>query len=181
MNEFDAVILGQHPRNHHLVVVFAAEEMGSGDGGHPGKLIFSGNFRNAFKKRRCLIPTDGYYEWKKAGKAKQPYYIHKADQTPFAMAGLWESWHTGQEDAVESFTVITTEANEAMATVHDRMPVIVSPDDFEMWLDPEFEGQAPLQSLLRPYESDDLTLVPVSTIVNSPRNDDPECIRAVAK
>ena len=138
------------------------------------------SFRSAFKKRRCLVPTDGYYEWKKVGKAKQPYFIRKADETPFAMAGLWESWHTGKEDAVETFTIITTEANEATTAIHDRMPVIVSPDDYEMWLDPEFEGQEPLQALLRPYESGDMALDPVSTHVNSPRNEDAECIRTLA-
>ena len=161
------------------LVPFWAKEVGIGSrmiNARAETLASKPSFRNAFKKRRCLVPTDGYFEWKKKGKTKQPFYIRKADRTPFAMAGLWESWHPGKADAVETFTIITTEANDAMANIHDRMPVIVAPDHYEMWLDPDFEAEASLEAILQPYESEDLDLVPVSTIVNSPRNDDPECI-----
>ncbi|MDG2380689.1 MAG: SOS response-associated peptidase [Pirellulaceae bacterium] len=166
------------------LVPFWAKEVGIGSrmiNARAETLASKPSFRNAFKKRRCLVPTDGYFEWKKAGKTKQPFYIRKTDQTPFAMAGLWESWHTGKEDAVESFTIITTQANDAMASIHDRMPVIVAPDNYEMWIDPEFKGQASLEAILQPYEPEDLTVTPVSTIVNSPRNDDPECVREVVR
>ena len=134
------------------------------------------SFRAAFKRRRCLVPADGYYEWQKTVTGKQPYYIHLRDDTPFAMAGLWESWHADQEDTLDTFTIITTDANRATCHIHDRMPVILDPDDYPLWLDPEFEGREALQTLLRPYESDELQLDPVSTHVNSPRNDDPQCI-----
>lgn len=134
-------------------------------------------FRNAYKSRRCLVPADGYYEWQKRGKEKQPFYIHMEDGQPFAMAGLWESWHTGKEDAVESFTIITTDANAATEPVHDRMPAILSPEEYEMWLDPEFEGKDALFALLRPYELEEIVLEPVSTHVNNPRHEDAECIR----
>jgi putative SOS response-associated peptidase YedK len=134
------------------------------------------SYRSAYRRRRCLVPADGYFEWKKLDAGKQPYYIHRSDETPFAMAALWESWHSDQDDALLTFTVITTDANHATSCVHDRMPVIVDPDDYAMWLDPEFQNRDALQVLLRPYEADDLQLTPVSTHVNSPRHDDPRCI-----
>lgn len=134
------------------------------------------SFRSAFKRRRCLVPTDGYYEWQTSASGKTPYYIHRTDNLPFAMAGLWESWHSDQANGIQSFTIITTEANDATSRVHDRMPVILGTDDYDMWLDAEFEGYDTLQSLLRPYADDDLQFDCVSTHVNSPRNDDPSCI-----
>ena len=134
------------------------------------------SFRSAFKRRRCLVPADGYYEWQKTDAGKLPYYIRFDDDQPFAMAGLWESWRSGHEDAVQSFTIITTDANESTCQVHDRMPVIVEPHDYPMWLDPDFQESDSLQSLLHPYAGDELRLDRVSTLVNNPRNDDPQCI-----
>lgn len=134
------------------------------------------SFRTAFKRRRCLIPADGYYEWKRVGGAKQPYYIRLQDDRPFAMAGLWESWRDEEDQRLRTFTIITTNANETTCEVHDRMPVILSPLDYELWLNPEFEEQEPLQSLLQPYDPNDVVLDPVSTHVNNSRHDDPECI-----
>jgi putative SOS response-associated peptidase YedK len=134
------------------------------------------SFRAAFKHRRCLVPADGYYEWQKTAAGKQPYYIHFRDDTPFALAGLWESWRPDEGDALATFTIITTDASAATSHIHDRMPVILDPDDYPLWLDPEFEGRDTLQALLRPYAGDELQLDPVSTHVNSPRNDDPQCV-----
>ncbi len=136
-------------------------------------------FRAAFKRRRCLVPADGYYEWKKIdAKTKQPYFIRRRDDQLFAFAGLWEHWEKGSEP-VETFTIITTDANPLTQSVHDRMPVILNPDEFDLWLDPEFEGKEHLQSLLKPYDDNLLTMYPVSRTVNSPKNDSPECIAAV--
>jgi putative SOS response-associated peptidase YedK len=135
------------------------------------------SFRAAFKRRRCLVPADGYYEWRKTGAGKQPYHIHLPDDTPFAMAGLWESWRGGgDDDVLESFTVITTDANAATHQIHDRMPVILDRDSYPMWLDPEFADADALQSLLEPYGGDDLQLDPVSTLVNNPRHEGPQCL-----
>ncbi len=130
-------------------------------------------FRSAFKKRRCLVPVDGYYEWLREGKTKLPHLYQIKDGEPFALAGLWERW---QE--VETFTVLTTSANELAAKVHDRMPVILSPLDCERWLDPDSDP-ADLQKLLEPYPTDDMTDTPVSTFVNSSRNEGPECMHSL--
>jgi putative SOS response-associated peptidase YedK len=133
------------------------------------------SFRSAFKRGRCLIVADGFYEWKKTGAAKQPFYIRLKNDRPFAFAGLAEHWHR-DDKAIDSATIITTEPNELTAAVHDRMPVILRPDDYDLWLDPEFEGKEKLQSLLRPYPAGEMTAFPVSTIVNSPRNENSSCI-----
>ncbi|MCA9169692.1 MAG: SOS response-associated peptidase [Planctomycetales bacterium] len=137
------------------------------------------SFRTAFKRRRCLVLADGYYEWQKTADGKQPFYIHRADERPFAMAGLWESWHTGQPDGVETFTIITTDACAQTAAIHDRMPVILDEPNYDLWLDPEFSGTAELQALLRPYRDDEIAADPVSTYVNSPRHEGPDCIAPV--
>lgn len=134
------------------------------------------SFRAAFKRRRCLIAADGYYEWKKLdAKTKQPYYIRREDEKPFAFAGLWERWDKDPEP-IESCTIITTDANEVTRDIHDRMPVILSPDNFDIWLDSEFQGYDFLKSLLVPYAGNELTAYPVSRVVNSPKNDGPDCI-----
>jgi putative SOS response-associated peptidase YedK len=127
------------------------------------------SFRAAFKKSRCLVVADGFYEWKKAGKAKQP----------FAFAGLAEHWHRGDQ-VIDSCTIITAEPNELMADIHDRMPAILSPDEYDLWLDPEFQGKEKLLSMLRSYPADEMTAYPVSTVVNSPRNEKAECVEAQA-
>jgi len=135
-------------------------------------------YRSAFKKRRCLILADGFYEWQKTDGTKQPMYIHMQDDEPFAFAGLWERWRKDDQE-IESCTIIVTEANELMEPFHDRMPVILSPDAYDLWLDPEFEGKEKLQELLRPFPSEEMEAYPVSTLVNSPKNDVEECIRRV--
>ena len=134
------------------------------------------SFRSSFKKRRCLILADGFYEWQKSdAKKKQPFHIHKKDNRPFAFAGLWERWK-GDGEEIESCTIIVTEGNELMKPIHDRMPVVLDPGDYELWLDPEADNVAQLRELLQPYTGDDLEADPVSTLVNSPKNDMAECV-----
>jgi putative SOS response-associated peptidase YedK len=134
------------------------------------------SFREAFKRRRCLIAADGYYEWKKQPGKKQPFYFRLESGEPFAFAGLWERWHSPEGETIETCTIITTEANDLAATVHDRMPVILSQDEYDRWLDPDFKSA---QSLLHPYSSDKMLSYPVSTSVNSPSHDAPDCIEEV--
>jgi putative SOS response-associated peptidase YedK len=135
------------------------------------------SFRGAFRHRRCLIPADGFYEWKKAGgKTKQPFYIGLHDERPFAFAGLWEHWEAPDGSAIESCTIITTEANDLLHDVHDRMPVILSDEDYDRWIEPQTSNGDELQQLLRPYPSELMACRPISTLVNNPKNDAPECI-----
>lgn len=134
-------------------------------------------FRSAFKRRRCLILADGFYEWQQEEKKKQPYYFRLQEGKLFAFAGLWERWEKGEGDAIESCTIITTEANELMQPFHDRMPVILDPKDYEKWLDSQVQKPESLQSLLQPYQSEEMTVYPVSTKVNNARTDSPDCIK----
>ncbi|MCI0400355.1 MAG: SOS response-associated peptidase [Gammaproteobacteria bacterium] len=136
-------------------------------------------FRSAFKRRRCLVPADGFYEWAKQGKVKRPYYIARRDKEPFAIAGLWETWAVGAHEPIQSCALVTTDANSSISKLHDRMPVILKPTDYATWLDPEHCDTDQLRSLLRPLTGISLTAYPVSTRVNSPRNDDAECIAAI--
>lgn len=130
------------------------------------------SFRSAFKSRRCVVPATGFFEWKGEPGHKQPYAITAADQTLFAFAGLWERWQPKDGDAVETFTIITTEPNEAVAAVHDRMPVILPADSIQDWLEaPAKEAQA----LLRPYAGP-VNIRAVSKLVGNPRNDVPEVL-----
>ena len=135
-------------------------------------------FRSAFKKGRCLIVADGFYEWKKVGKTKQPFFIRLKDDEPFAFAGLLEHWHRGDQ-VIDSATIITTEPNELMEGIHNRMPVILWPDDYDLWLEPDFHGEGKLLEMLRPYPAEEMTAYPVSTVVNNPRNETKECIEGV--
>jgi len=132
-------------------------------------------FRRAFKKSRCLVVADGFYEWRPGADKKQPYFIRLRDDRPFAFAGLSESWGRGEE-TLRSTTIITTDANRLMAPLHDRMPVILPPEARPLWLDPEFDGRDALRALLKPYEADDLVAAPVGTRVNNPRNETPDCL-----
>ena len=136
-------------------------------------------YRAAFKARRCLIPVDGFYEWKREGRGKVPFFLQMRDERLFSLAGLWEWWRPKEGKAVESCTVITTEPNDVLRPIHDRMPVIVSPTDFERWLDPMNQNVDELKSLLRPYPPDEMTARQVSRHVNNPRNNGPECIQAI--
>lgn len=143
-------------------------------------------FRQAFRKRRCLVLANGFYEWQKTAAGKQPWYIDQADGEPFAMAGLWESWRGGPDaDAdgtapVETCTIITTAANAMMRELHDRMPVILDSAGIDRWLDPA-AATAGLESLLAPAPDGVLRAAPVSRRVNSPANDGPELIRPIER
>jgi putative SOS response-associated peptidase YedK len=140
-------------------------------------------FRSAVQRRRCLIPSDGFYEWQQApggnrGK-KQPYFIHRPDGGPFAFAGLWEVWKQSTGDTpltIESCTIVTTHANAKLSELHERMPVILSPNDYAAWLDPSNEDPIKLQYLLAPCPDDELIAEPVSTHVNRVANDDSRCV-----
>lgn len=133
-------------------------------------------FRAAFKKRRCLILADGFYEWHTQNGEKQPFYFRLENGEPFAFAGLWEHWEKGEGEPIETCTIITTEANELMRPIHERMPVILDSKNYEQWLDPETKKIELLQSFLQPYPSKEMSAYPVSTKVNSPKSDRPECI-----
>jgi putative SOS response-associated peptidase YedK len=133
------------------------------------------SFRSAFKQHRCLILADGFYEWKREQPKKQPYYFQLVDGQPFAFAGLWERWQGNEESPIDSCTIITTAANQLLALVHDRMPVILASSDYEQWLDPDTPPEQ-LHHLLHPYNSEAMSSYPVSAIVNSPTNDSAACI-----
>jgi len=132
-------------------------------------------FRDAFKRRRCLVLADGFFEWQKIGKQKQPWYYTLRNERPFAFAGLWDRWKRG-EQPIESCTILTTDANELAAAVHDRMPVILAREARDAWLDPEIDDPAALQELLRPYPAAEMSAYQVNPIVNKAGNDVPECV-----
>jgi len=128
-------------------------------------------FRNAFRRRRCLVPADGYYEWRTEAGRKQPYLLRVESGEPFAMAGLWEQWRSPEGTIAETYAIVTTGAAGAAKLLHDRMPVILHPRDYDSWL----HGSEP-GGLLRPWPDSGLTARRVNARVNSPRNDDPQCI-----
>ena len=137
------------------------------------------SFRRAFRGRRCLIAADGFYEWKRENGGKQPYYFRMQDGRPFAFAGLWESWEKGGDGALLSCTILTTRANSVLNGIHERMPVILPPDAYDAWLDPDADREE-LGELMVPYPGDDLETYPVSRFVNSPRNNDERCVEPAA-
>ena len=137
------------------------------------------SFRTAFKRRRCIIPADGFYEWQKLNGGKQPQYIHAVDGRPLALAGLWELWQDPEGSMLQTCTILTTTPNELMAPIHNRMPVIVEPEDFDMWLDPGANPEDGLH-LCRPYPAEKMAVYPVSSVVNNPNNDVPECVQPVS-
>lgn len=133
------------------------------------------SFREAFKRRRCIVPADGWYEWARAEKTKQPWYYTSLGGEPFAFAGLWEKWSDPQTgESVESCALITVAANSLAVNVHDRMPAILKPDDVERWLEGTSEDE--LAACLAPFPSDGMTARMVGTRVNAVRNDDPACL-----
>ncbi len=132
-------------------------------------------FRAAFRYRRCLIPADGFYEWRKVNGRKQPYLIQHRDASPFAFAGLWEHWER-EGSVIESCTIITVPPNPLVAELHDRMPAILPEEDYALWLDPHVQDKRRLLPLLRPYPAERLEAFPVSPRVNNPRNDDPDLV-----
>jgi putative SOS response-associated peptidase YedK len=133
------------------------------------------SFREAFKRRRCIIPADGFYEWRRTAGKKQPFFFRMRDESPFGFAGLWERWE-GEGKAIESCTILTTEANEVLNLVHDRMPVILHPEEYALWLGGDERQRGLLKELLRPYPTDAMVGYPVSPLVNSPRSKGSELI-----
>ena len=141
------------------------------------------SFRSAYESRRCLVPVDGFYEWRTEGGKKQPFRIGFREGKPFAFAGLWESWTVpeGLEDTgdtVETFTIVTTSANPMLVPIHHRMPVIVDPTDYELWLE---GGSDEANAVIKPFSQDDMAFYRVSTRVNNVRNDDEACVEPLKK
>jgi len=137
-------------------------------------------YRDSFRRRRCLIPADGFYEWAQTN-GKQPWYIHRADGEPMAFAGLWDYWKSPEGEGIASCAIIVTDANALMRTIHDRMPVILPPEAFEQWLNPGMQDVGELLGLLKPCPSEDLEAYPVSRAVNDPRHEGAELIEAVGR
>lgn len=139
------------------------------------------SFRTSFKRKRCLVVADGFYEWQATGGPKQPFYFRFEGGGPFALAGLWDRWEKGEGEPIESFTILTTEPNEVVAPVHQRMPVILDHAGMATWLDPGIEEADRLTPLLGPFPAKGMEGYPVSTYVNSPGNDTPRCIEPLAE
>jgi putative SOS response-associated peptidase YedK len=133
-------------------------------------------FRNAYRRHHCLVLADSFYEWKTIGKRKQPYCIGMADHTLFGMAGLWEHWLNPAGERIETVTIITTNANELVGQLHDRMPLIIQPGDYGAWLDASNPKGG---ELLKPFPSELMRYYPVSTRVNKVSNDDAECLEPI--
>ncbi|OGO40266.1 MAG: hypothetical protein A2Z04_09340 [Chloroflexi bacterium RBG_16_57_9] len=135
-------------------------------------------FRAAYKRRRCLILADGFYEWRKepGRKTKTPMYVRLSSGKPFAFAGLWEAWRTPDESTLLSCTIITTTPNSLVEQIHNRMPVILDPQAYDLWLDPADQDPKVLAEWLKPYPAGQMTAYAVSTVVNNPAIDVPECI-----
>jgi len=138
-------------------------------------LLEKPSFRGPVRHRRCLVLADGFYEWQQTGDGKSPIYIRRRDCEPFAFAGLWDRWEKGDEP-IASCTVLTTEPNALVAGYHHRMPVILNPEDYDTWLDPDQTDPTPLARLLVPCAPEAWEAFPVSKAVNSPANDAPACI-----
>jgi putative SOS response-associated peptidase YedK len=140
-------------------------------------LTSSAAFRDAFRRKRCLVPVDGFYEWHREGARRQPFSIAREDGRPLALAGLWAGWRDPAADrVVRTFTIITSRPNDQMAGLHDRMPVIVPDDAWSMWLDPALDDPSELQGLFEPTDDVALRIWPVGALVNNVRNDGPELI-----
>jgi putative SOS response-associated peptidase YedK len=135
------------------------------------------SFSESFERRRCLIPADGFYEWQRSGKIAQPYYFQMQDEEPFAFAGIWDTWRT-EEKSIQSCAIITTTANELLASIHDRMPVILPLESHELWLDDDF-NPVKLMNLLAPFPASEMTSHAVSYDVNGTKLDDEHLVQPV--
>ncbi len=135
------------------------------------------SFRTAFRRRRCLVPADGYYEWQSSAGVKLPMLLERPNRALFSFAGLWESWQSPAGESIESVTLITTSASPQTAHVHHRMPAILSPQDYTRWLGEQPATDLQLQQLLQPYAIEPLVLTPVATYVNRPGNEGPDCVK----
>jgi putative SOS response-associated peptidase YedK len=139
-------------------------------------------FRDPFRERRCLVPATGFYEWRRVNRDRQPYLLHRRDGRPMGLAGVWDRWRPApgvEGEPIESCAILTTPANELVARLHDRMPLVLDPADFTLWLDPDVTDPARLLPLLRPYPAEEMVAVPVSPRVNSPHNDDPSLVEPI--
>lgn len=135
-------------------------------------------FRDALRSRRCLLPADGFYEWKKLGpRVRQPYNFGMKDDGLFAFAGLWDRWRSPSGELLETCTILTTAANPLTREVHARMPVILRPEDYDLWLDPRISNPSRVQQLLTPFEAGAMRKYPVTTRVGNPAFESPECAR----
>jgi putative SOS response-associated peptidase YedK len=138
-------------------------------------------FSQPFRERRCLILADGFYEWERRGRGKQPWYLRMQDGRPFAFAGLWDRWQAADGAAWETCTIVTTAPNEIAGRFHDRMPVILPPALYGLWLDPSAHNVEPLRAVLRPYPADDMVAYPIGAQVNNPANDSPDLIAPLTR
>jgi putative SOS response-associated peptidase YedK len=136
-------------------------------------------FRDPLKFRRCLIPADGFYEWQRTAKLKQPFCFEVDDGELFAFAGIWDGWKNAEGQWIKTCSILTTNPNALTSTVHDRMPVILDPGNYDLWLDPGMQDVNAISQLLKPYDARLMRCYPVSTRVNSGANDDEDCSRAV--
>jgi putative SOS response-associated peptidase YedK len=134
------------------------------------------SFRNAFRRHRCLIPTNGFYEWQRLERGKQPYFVRMRDERLFAFAGLWDRWESPDKGVIETCTILTTAANTVLAPIHDRMPVILPPVEYARWLDTSLQIPDSLLPLLVPFPPEDMVAFPVSPRINTPSTDDEGCI-----
>ena len=136
-------------------------------------------FRDPLKFRRCLIPADGFYEWKKAGTSKQPFCFEVNDGELFAFAGLWDGWKNANGEWIKTFSILTTTPNAVTSAIHDRMPAILDPKNYDLWLDPGMQDVVAISELLKPYDARSMRCYPVGTRINHVANDDEECSRPV--
>lgn len=139
------------------------------------------SFAKIFRRQRCLIIADGFYEWQSTGSTKVPMYVHLRSDKPFGFAGLYSIWHADEHTSVTTCTIITTNANALLAPIHNRMPVIIRPEGRKLWLDEDVQDPEELQPLLVPYKPDEMEAYPVSRMVNSPANNTADCIKPVSE
>ena len=137
------------------------------------------SFRGAIKYRRCIVPTSGFYEWKAESGKKQPYYIHMVNGSPMCFAGIWETWKAPDGTDLETFSILTTTSNKIIEPLHDRMPVILAPENYSFWLNRNMHDPHQLEQLYQPYPPDQLALYKVPDLVNNPKFDSPACIAKV--
>ena len=133
-------------------------------------------FRDAFMSRRCLLPADGFFEWRRSGREKQPFHFGMQDDSLFAFAGLWDRWRDPAGAVIESCSILTTTPNSLLADIHDRMPVILRQENYDLWLDPGFKDVKALAEVLVPFDAAQMRRFPVSTRINAVTNDDPDCV-----
>lgn len=137
------------------------------------------SFRKPFHRQRCVVPARGFYEWKPTGEGKQPYWIHPEDDPLFGFAGLWDVWTDEDGEDLRSFTILTRDASEDLEELHDRMPVILNPDTYDAWLDPDRQKTGELQALLNEDSGVAIDFHPVSKAINNPDFDEPDCVEPI--